>query len=204
MRNKKGFELSATIIVLIVITIVIFIGSLFFLKKFYAGAQEIKGDIERSTQDQIESLLRGGDLVAIPLNKKLIKRGNGEIFGLGIRNVGAQKKFWVSTTFHKAFGPDGKTPIEADPYYINDYWILYSEGPYNLDSNELKLVPVSVVVGNNVDDYNTITRAGTYVFNVCVFTGEDMLDCDIEAFKAGIPPELYSKKVYQIFVEVPA
>ena len=173
--NKKGFELSATVIVLLVITIVIFIGSMFFLKTFFTGAQEIKGEIERSTQEQIENLLRTGDLVAIPLNKKTIKRGNGEIFGLGIRNVGAQKDFTVISNF-----------------------------PYKLDSNELKLVPVSITVDHAIDDYGTSTKSGTYVFNVCVFKGINMMDCDLEAFKTtGFPEELYNKKVYQMLVVVP-
>ena len=202
--NKKGFELSATVIVLLVITIVIFIGSLYFLRQFYTGAEQIKGEIERSTQEQIENLLRTGDLVAIPLNKKIIKKGNGAVFGLGIRNVGAKKDFTVITNFYRAFEVDGKTEIPADPFYINDNWLLYSEGPYQLDSNELKLVPISVTVDDAIDDYGTSTRAGTYVFNVCVFTGGVMMDCDLEAFKSnGIPEDLYSKKVYQIIAEVP-
>ena len=205
MRNKKGFELSATVIVLLVITVIIFIGSIYFLKQFFSGAQEIKGEIERSTQEQIESLLRAGDLVAIPLNKKIVKKGDGKIFGLGIRNVGAEKDFWVSSNFYKAFEVDGATEIPADQFYLNDNWLLYSEGPYKLDSNELKLVPVSVTVGNAIDDYGTSTKAGTYIFNVCVFRGSDYMDCDLDAFKStGFPDELYSKKVYQILVEVPA
>ncbi|MBD3303721.1 hypothetical protein GF343_01125 [Candidatus Woesearchaeota archaeon] len=204
MSNKKGFELSATVIVLLVITIVIFMGSLFFLKKFFSGAEEIKGEIERSTQEQIENLLRSGDLVAIPINKKTVKKGNGAVFGLGIRNVGAQKTFTVVSGFHKAFEIDGKTEIPADPWYINDNWLLYSEGPYRLDSNELKLVPVSVTAGHAIDDLGTSTETGTYIFNVCVFKGDVAIDCDLEAFSTmGFPDELYSKKVYQMLVEVP-
>ena len=206
MNNKKGFELSATVIVLLIITIIIFTSSLFFVKKFFTEAEELKTEIERSTQEQIESLLRSGNVVAIPLNKKTIKRGNDEIFGLGIRNVGADKKFWVSTSFYKAFGIDGKTPIPANKWYIDENWLLYFEGPYNLRSNELKLVPVSIKVGNAAD-YNVPTQAGTYVFNVCVFTGDSYMDCDLEQFTqsgAGFPEELYSQKAYQILVEVPA
>ncbi|MBW3002759.1 hypothetical protein KY338_06385 [Candidatus Woesearchaeota archaeon] len=202
--NKKGFELSATVIVLLVITIVIFMGSLFFLKKFFYGAEEIKGEIERSTQEQIENLLRSGDLVAIPLNKKTIKKGNGAVFGLGIRNIGAAKDFTVISNFFRAFEIDGKTDIPADPYYINDNWLLYSEGPYKLDSNELKLVPVSITVDHAIDDLGTSTKAGTYIFNVCVFKGDIAIDCDLEMFKStGFPEELYNKKVYQMLVEVP-
>lgn len=204
--NKKGFELSATIIVLIIITIVIFIGSLYFLKTFFTGAEQIKGEIEHSTQERIESLLRSGDLVAIPLNKKVIKKGTGEAFGLGIRNVGADKSFTVVTNFHKAFGPDGKTPIvDADPFFIAENWLLYSEGPYRLRSNELKLIPISITVGNAIDYSGTSTKPGTYVFNVCVFKGTDMYECDVETFKTiGFPDELYNSKVYQMLVEVPA
>lgn len=206
MNNKKGFELSATMIVLIIITIVIFIGSMFFLKQFFIGAEQIKGDIEQSTQKQIESLLRSGDLIAIPLNKKTIKKGTGNIFGLGIRNVGSEKYFSVAVKFHKAFEPDGKTEIfEADPFYIAENWLLYSEGPYRLRSNELKLIPISVTVNNALDYSSQSTKPGTYVFNVCVFKGTELYDCDIELFKTiGFPEELYNQKVYQIFVEVPA
>lgn len=202
--NKKAFELSATVIVLLVISIVIFAGGLILIKKFFGSAEEIKGEIERSTQAQIESLLREGGIVAIPLNKKTIPRGNGAVFGLGVRNIGSAGDFWVAAKFYKAFLPDEKTEIPIDADYVNEHWVLYSEEPFSLDPNKFNMVPIAVNVGSSVDAIGTITASGTYVFNVCVFK-ETPGDCDLDAFSiTGFPDNLYSKKVYQILVEVPA
>lgn len=204
IRYKKAFELSATIIVLLVISIVIFAGGIILVKKLFSGAEEIKGEIERSTQEQIESLLRGGGIVAIPLNKKEVPRGKGNVFGLGIRNVGSEGEFWVAVKFYKAVLPDEKTPIAVDDDYINEHWILYSEEPFSLAPNKFKLVPIALSVGNSVDAIGTLTSAGTYLFNVCVFKGQQD-ECSLDAFSTtGFPDHLYSKKVYQILVEVPA
>ena len=202
--SKKAFELSATIIVLLVISIVMFAGGIILIKKFFGSAEEIKGEIERSTQEQIESLLREGGIVAIPLNKKTITRGNGAVFGLGVRNIGSAGEFWVAAKFYKAFQPDGKTEITADADYINEHWLPYSEEPFSLDPNKFNLIPIAINVGSSFDAIGTRTSAGTYVFNVCTFKGTPG-ECDLDAFSiSGFPENLYSKKAYQIFIEVPA
>ncbi|MEM4264003.1 MAG: hypothetical protein QW666_03880 [Candidatus Woesearchaeota archaeon] len=202
--NTKGFELSATIIVLLVISVIIFAGGIIIVKKFFSSAEEIKGEIERSTQEQIESLLREGGLVAIPLNTKTVARGKGGIFGLGVRNIGSEGEFWVAVKFYKAFLPDQKTPISVDEDYINEHWLLYSEEPFSLAPNKYRMIPIAFSVGNSVDAFGTLTTPGTYMFNVCVFKGQPD-ECNLDAFSVtGFPDNLYSKKVYQISVNVPA
>lgn len=202
--NKKAFELSATIIVLLIISIVIFASGIILIKKFFGSAEEIRGEIERTTQAQIESLLREGGIVAIPLNKKTIPRGNGAVFGLGVRNIGSAGDFWVIAKFYKAFQPDDKTAILADADYINEHWLLYSEEPFSLSPNKFNMIPIAVSISSAIDALGTTTQAGTYVFNVCVFKGTPG-ECDLDAFSmSSFPENLYSKKVYQIFAEVPA
>ena len=71
--NKKALELSITFIVLLIISITIFAGSLFFLQKFYKTATETREAIDRQTEAEIRALLRGGSPVAIPLAKQKIK-----------------------------------------------------------------------------------------------------------------------------------
>jgi hypothetical protein len=204
--NKKGFELSASFIVTLIIIIVVFIGSVYFVKEFFFKAEEMKAEIEHSTQEQIESLLQGGSLVAIPINVKEIERGESSVFGLGVRNIGETKGFKAVVSFSTAINELGEVLFdETYSEYINRNWLLYDSNEFFLDSNKLKTIPIAVSPDFMVSESEN-TVPGTYLFNVCVFVdigiaGET--DCSLDAFKySSDKSKYYTKKMYSLMVTV--
>ncbi|MBD3361484.1 hypothetical protein GF358_01700 [Candidatus Woesearchaeota archaeon] len=206
MFNKKGFELSATFIVTLIIVIIVFVGSIYFIKEFFYKAEELKAEIERSTQEQIESLLQQGSLVALPINMKEVDIGESKTFGLGVRNIGDMKGFNLVVSFNKAIDSLGEVIVdESYREYINSNWLLYDMNGFYLDSNELKVLPIAVRPGFNIAEGEAVVP-GTYLFNVCVFVDSGAVDpnlCTLDAFKFSTDKsEYYTKKMYSLMVEV--
>lgn len=206
MKNKKGFEMAASFIVTLIIVIIIFIGSIYFIKEFFYKAEELKVEIERSTKEQIESLLQQGSLVALPVNMKEVNIGKSETFGLGVRNTGDMKSFNLVVSFNKAINSLGEIIVdESHQEYINNNWLLYDPNGFFLESNELKVLPIAVRPSFNINE-GEATLSGTYLFNVCVFVDGGAINpnlCTIDAFKfSSDKQEYYTKKMYSLMLEI--
>jgi len=86
-KNKKGFELSINFIVMVILSLVMLGVGFFFAKNIFFHTTEIGEQLDYQTKQQLESKLRDPSaLVAIGVNKKLIKRNNQETFGVGVAN----------------------------------------------------------------------------------------------------------------------
>ena len=205
LNNKKGFELSIGFIVMLIIVLIVFMGSIYFIKEFFYKAEELKYEIERSTQEQIESLLQQGSLVSLPVNMKETNIGKGLTFGLGIRNVGDTKGFRLVVSFNKAIDSLGEVIVdESYKDFINENWLLYDNNEFFLDSNELKVFPIAVRPDFNIQEAEA-TLPGTYLFNICVFADAvtDDSACSIDAFKfSESKQEYYTKKMYSLMIKV--
>jgi len=203
--NKKGFELSASFIVILILVIVVFIGSIYFVKMFFFKAEELKAEIERSTQEQIEILLREGSLVALPVNVRNADAGQTVTFGLGVRNIDSTKGFQVVVNFNKAINDLGEVVVdESYSEYINGNWVLYDSSEFFLDANELRVVPIAVRPGYYVSEDESVVP-GTYLFNVCVFSDSGVvseIDCSVDAFRNSDKSKYYTKKMYSLMVRV--
>jgi hypothetical protein len=207
MKGKKGFELTATFLVTLILIIVIFIGSLYFTRRFFSTAEEMRAEIDAQTEAEIEALLyQEGALVAMPKFKKQVARGQSETFGIGIRNVLDQAKdFYVNVAFTTAFTIDEETITGTVPDHIDSTWLLYSQGPYTIQNNELQLVPILAHVDLSMGGGLT-TEKGIYSFNVCVFGVDEggsppSFNCESPA-KSQIPQLIYGGKIYKMYVEV--
>jgi hypothetical protein len=198
--HKKAFELSATFIVILILTIVIFTSSMYFTRKFFSAAEELKESVDANTEAQIKALLDDGNLVAMPINKITIHRGTHANYGIGIMNViGAQKDFVISVEFNSAYTLEEEPIEDADGEWIDDKWLLYSNGPHPIQNNDKKTVPIRVTADSAMAD-GISTQLGIYVFNVCVdYQGDaESFKCD----KYSSPSDFYSGKVYRLYVEV--
>ncbi len=203
-HSKRGFELSIGFLVILILTIVIFAGSLFFLRQFYTTTEEFRDEIDRDTESQIQALIRDGSIVAIPINKASVPPGKGASFWVGIQNVlDEEKQFGMVVAFSKAFTQLEEQILEADPSYISPNWALYSEGPHTIKNNDFKAIPVRIVVDSNIAQ-GVPVKKGTYAFNVCLW--------DVAQYGASAPGDCssgsqndvwYTRKVYKIFIEVP-
>ena len=106
-RNRKGsLQLPANFIVILIICIVIFISSIYIVKKFFSHADQIKMVYDERTEQEIERLLDDGSRIAIPFDKKTITNGDFETFGIGVLNMlntHSENGFRININFSKAY-----------------------------------------------------------------------------------------------------
>ena len=113
--NKKGIELSVNFLVMIIISLAVLAMALTFTKNIYTKTQEIRLEVDRQTEERIESLLDDGSRIVIPYTRKEVKRGDLGIFAVGVLNVlGSASTFNVELEFSSAFNKDKEAilPIE--------------------------------------------------------------------------------------------
>ncbi|MEM4240469.1 MAG: hypothetical protein QXM31_02790 [Candidatus Woesearchaeota archaeon] len=195
--DKKGLELSLTMIVTIILSIIIFIGALALMWKFFAGAEEIKGEIDRQTVAQIESLLRQGtDIVAMPVNAKEVSIGKDAVFGLGIRNLGEDQGFYVVLGFAGIYDKEGRALGMGAKEYVEEKWLgsFKQLEPVMIRRNKYEIVPIYIKAATSVDEGVATPKQALVVFNVCVFRTEPQGEC------SPGNPDVYDK-IKQVFIE---
>ncbi len=196
--NRKGLELSLTVLVLIILTIIIFIGGISLIWKFFAGAEEIQAGIEQNTQQQIEALLReGNELVVLPINTKKVAAGKEATFGLGIKNIHETQGYFVRMDFAGIYDSKGKTANTGyDTDYVEQEWLgaFQEQGPINVARNKFELVPLRVRAATTVSQGQPTPKGMIVAFNVCVFPGNTGGECEIGN------PAVYDK-IRQVFIE---
>ncbi|MEM3154374.1 MAG: hypothetical protein QW165_02275 [Candidatus Woesearchaeota archaeon] len=209
---KRGFELGIGMIVLIILSILIFSLSLYFLFKWFGSAEELKAEIDRSTREQIITALKSGNqLVAIPNAIRETKRGSAATFGVGIRNLAAEKQFSMAASFSGAYMPNGNVICrtgEPCAFYIEKYWLggFATTPTFTLKKNEEKVIPQLIKADLNIDEGRT-TPKGDYTFNLCVYDaplrsdGSPPAPCTAGQFNNN-PAAFYTAKIYQVTVKV--
>lgn len=195
--NKRGIEFSVGFLVGLIIAILIFSLSLYFVFQWFGEAEELKGDIDRQTQDRIMSTLKtGNQQVGIPISVIDVKRGDIATFGLGVRNIGNTAEFSASVSFAGAYDEKGNQ-MAVDDNYINTNWLgqLRNIAPFSLDKNEMQVVPIIVKAGTQMGQ-GINTQKGDFVFNVCVWQGPAQ-ECSLAKRN-----DAFTQKIYQITVRV--
>jgi hypothetical protein len=195
MRQKKAIELSMNFLVVIIIGIIVFAGSLALVKKFFFYANKYQDQIDKDTQAEIEKLLENGERVAIPIDKKSGKIGDGLVFGLGIYNVlRSGDQFNVSVRFKRAydigdnsFFIDTSTDANGGDYIDSNWHFFKDPLTYKIENNEYLLIPIKILIGANSDDELITHTNAVYIFDVNVTAPNG---------------ELYDGKIHKIYVEV--
>ncbi|MBI4016615.1 MAG: hypothetical protein HY363_02885 [Candidatus Aenigmarchaeota archaeon] len=205
MMNKKGIELPLSAIVTVILMVMILAGAIVLTFRFFAGAEEIRAEIDRSTREQISSLLRtGNSLVAIPFNKAQLSRGGQKVFVVGVRNIAEKARFSVRVEFDSAYDLNEKPIVGVLPDFINDKWL----GAFStilgvqIDKNKIDFIPVVVKAQGAVSESTPAPR-GVYVFNVCVYKDAvlPLAPCQLEQLEMT-KEVFYDKTVHQLFVEL--
>jgi hypothetical protein len=160
MKNKKAIQLSVNFIVILIIALVVFAFGVNFMYDLITKADEIREDVDESTQREIEAALTSGDIVSIPINHKDTKPGNSVNFGLGIFNIEKTQSFTIEMSFESAYSSRTKAPISVN----GDEWIIQEYGPYELPKNEQKIVGLPIRVPRNIESGKT--PEGVYSFNI--------------------------------------
>jgi len=152
--NKKGFELSISVIVTIIIAIVLLGLGVLLLNKFIGGAQEIKTELDEETDQQLSLLLEAGEKAAIPFNSFDLRRGDSVVVGFGILNIEETQSFNFEVDESSAYDAENNAlPFNADE------WVRFDKSSVEIKSRETFKTAILLTVPDNA-------TSGTYIFNV--------------------------------------
>lgn len=202
--SKKGIELSITFIVILIITVLLLVFSLYLLGIIGYGAASVGEQLDRTTQARIEALLKQENaIVAVPFNVKDVDVGEFALFGVGIKNIGNDSTFGMIVRFDGAYSPDGRT-LAVDDNYVNERWVGTSKEstPLPLRRNEYRSLGFTLKVDDRVAQQQS-TPAGDYVFNVCVYrVGDDKPSCLVDSLTTEASLLYPPGKIYQVTIRV--
>ena len=168
--NKSGIQLSVNFIVILIIAVFVFGLGLRFAYKIFVLADEMKENLDRETEAQIEMMLDTGAIVGIPINRAKLGIGDSKIFGLGINNDGDCENFEIKMDFTTAVDTNGDFISELAPEVTNiDNWYNSEIISYTIAPFQNKKVPLLVHVKRTFDNEEYKTQRGTYAFTVEVF-----------------------------------
>lgn len=163
--NKKAIELSVNFIVMVIIAIVIFGFGLYLAFSLVSSAEKTKSQLDQETILLIENMLDTGEKVVLPFDKKTIKKGQGDVFGYGIRNIktegGSSDTFYIEVNFEAAL--DSGCKESKDPQPIAEE-IPQHQSSFELEveKNEKKADSIPFLVPHK-------TSPGCYVYNLRVY-----------------------------------
>ncbi|MEK6886443.1 MAG: hypothetical protein AABW88_01285 [Nanoarchaeota archaeon] len=177
--NRKGFELSINFIVALILAIVVFGFGLYFVQKVFNEANEIKAQLDKDSERNINALLDRGDKVAFPVTSKDIKSGQAAIFGLGVLNVNDDTTTFSVEIVCSIYITKGGASVDDSVSDKNcaGKWTT-SVQPFTLAKNDRKSVPIAIQAPNG-------KPSGTYAFTVKV---KDVVTGNIYG---GAPKQIY-------------
>jgi len=183
INNKKAIQLSINFMVILIITLVVFGMAMYLLNMFFGTARDIKENIDTQTENEIQRVLFSGERVAMPINRKEIKRGSSGVFGLGILNVDVDPpEFTIKIEEGILVQNNQKTdPDPTPPEFVSDY-------KKTIRNNEHVVVSVPVRAPRG-------SLVGTHILNLYV------CDCGSPDCCSSIT-ETYDGTVHKIYVNV--
>ena len=155
---KKGIELSLTFMVTIIIALVVFALGIRFVYNLASQTNDIK-DAESDKLDKkfAEISCNSNDRVCIGVERKLILRGNSDVFGIKIINIYNDTEFNITVSRPS---PSGYT--KSSENITNDF--LEWEPKFRaimVERNEEKEMGIGVSVPKDAEQ-------GIYIFDVKV------------------------------------
>ena len=168
IKNKKAaIGLSINTLVVVIISLVILGSGITMLYKFIGGAEDIKGQLDSKTNEELERLLvNQGERVALPLNSVTIPKDEGHVFGIGILNIAEKADFTVVVGLSKFINANGEI-VEINPSKETEIleWLLYNSEPITLGENEHYKESIMVNVPNTATE-------GQYIFKAQIMMNE--------------------------------
>ena len=168
LRSRKGVEIAASTMVILIISVVIFGYSIYFLFDMWKEVDDYSEIIDANTRSILDSLLRDPRAkVAIPKSTQEVYSGETATFWIGVKNIGsAPADFTITTLFDKAFSSDAKTELSTSGF-IPDSW-----------TGNFKETDLEVPAKQNRETFVLIKpdtqQKGVYTFKVTVNKGNDV------------------------------
>jgi len=185
--NKKAMQLSMNFLVIVILSIAMLSMGVVLFRKIFTGATELKANLDKQTEQELENMLTAGERVAIPFTKKEVRAGKTIVFGLGILNIiGEESNFIVDIRCTNVVPSGSCIPLDD---------IIHSlkTGPVSIKNNEQLKIPIAIATEKT-------TSKGTHILDikVCDYLSTDPVpSCD------GINPnEFYDGSLHKIYVKV--
>ncbi len=161
MRSKKAaIQLPVNMLVVLILAIVIFTGSVYLLYTIYGKSIEFHEKTEEQLDKQIEAILCDKHVCLATTYKKIF-RGKNTVIGLRIyNNLQYESDFTITSGLNKAFNKSNDQITDPENY-VNVYPKTMTA--YNLGSKQEKSKGIGIEVAKNAP-------SGTYVINVKVET----------------------------------
>jgi len=148
MRKKAAIELSANFLVVIILSIVILVGSVYLLTTVVSKARELSAMTQDDLDKRIESM-QCTNLVCFAVNQKQIERGKFDVFGLKVFNNGQTQGENFILTVSQASPSDSQLNWQPKTY------------DFRVRLNDETRIGVGIEVPKNAS-------SGTYIFNANV------------------------------------
>ncbi len=126
------------VLVIIIISLVILAGGITLIYKFIGGAEELKGQLDSRTQQELERLLVDqGQQVALPLHVATIFRGESHVFGIGVLNTGGVgEDFYLEVQSLKVVDLEEHDISTPQLLAQTQSWVLYNSDALLIEENQ--------------------------------------------------------------------
>jgi len=163
---KKGaLDLSISIMVVVIISLVILSSGIILLYKFISQAEGIKTDLDQRTEEELERLLVDqGKQVALPFYSANLFPGDSKVFGLGILSL-SPNTFKIHIELSRAVDKEGNPITDLEKIEDTNSWLLYPTDEMIFEENEHQKIGILVKVSKEA-------VKGEYIFNVKVIRPE--------------------------------
>ncbi|MFP4112170.1 MAG: hypothetical protein ACLFPQ_01210 [Candidatus Woesearchaeota archaeon] len=166
MNKRASLELSVNFLVMLIISIVVFGFGIYFLTQTGAGLSKASEEISREAETQIEALLDSGEQIIIYPEELEIKKGQTDVFGVGILNTVRMSK----TEFIIGVWPNAYINLRGETFdctqgecpAVLEEWTYGTDFPVEtLEPNENVKINVPVQVKGDISP-------GVYIFDVLI------------------------------------
>lgn len=165
MGRKASLELSAQMIVTLIISIAILGMGTILVQKIYSSAQSEVVHIDQETKDLLFDQLDRGERVVNPFNRQEVPRRKMAGFGIALRNQLNNPDDEGGNYFKLVVTPS-LVPEGVEETDVRGWIIVGTEAPYNekieyVLNNERQLLEVTIAVPKDAE-------VGTYAFNLLI------------------------------------
>ncbi len=223
MMNRKAFELSINMLVVIILGLVLMGVGILMFSQAYGKVSKIQEDVNSQSEQQLQQLLLK-DVLAVPFATKDVKRGENAVFNVGLKNeLGVAKNFKVLVAYRGSSAYDSIDdpfrPMQNN-YYLEDLqdndacsvsgeiplaaencgqeWVLMSsqDEAFMLENNKQVYFPINIQVPKNGMDIlgNDVgLKKGQYIFNLYVCTTNTSTSAAACEFDESPPPKIINQ-----------
>ncbi len=190
--NKKGFELSVNVLVVIIIGIVLLSAGFVLVKKIVIKSNNIMKDVDYRLQDEMrKSCFLDGRPICLLDPKAKVPRGKSKMFAFGFIN-NLQNHAHFSVYVVNSHHPSGVTDEKANSMIITAFDI---DNNKLLEANEESFFWISFKAPNNA-------IAGQYTYDVYVCTDSDEVSIEDATHCSGSNNKLYTGTKQRLFITI--